>query len=64
MFQETVEVDYIKCVYCGHGFDGRDALNYQVDSKIVKCPKCSRKNDVSVNIEFVSVPYEDDEDDE
>jgi len=49
---ETANIDDCVCVYCGHKFDGQIAINNDLDTSIVECPKCNKEMKVLLSVEY------------
>lgn len=58
MKDETKTIDYIECVYCGNIFDGAQACNYDLECRIVECPKCRKEMEVYISAEFLCHPID------
>ena len=57
---QTTCIDDIICPYCGHKFDGEKAINGDMDCLInPECPKCKRKMEVSISVEYMATAIED-----
>jgi len=41
--KETINYDVCECVYCGHIFNGREAMNGDMDKSSVECPNCEKE---------------------
>lgn len=56
---ETICVDNCICVYCGYLFNGRNAMNADMDETYVTCPKCGKEMKVFISVSYVCTPLED-----
>jgi len=50
---ETISVDTCICPYCGHEFNGRRAINDDLDKRIIECPKCKKEMEVYPSVEYM-----------
>lgn len=54
---ETKCIDNCICCYCGHSFDGRNAMNGDMDTIEITCPKCGKEMNVFISVSYVcSIP--------
>lgn len=64
---ETRCVDEAICPKCKNKFNGEKAVNYEIGSKIIKCPHCKVKIEIYTSVEYhcqlAEDEYEDDFDD-
>lgn len=56
---QTKCIDYCICPYCGHKFDGEEALNWDMCVRNIICPKCEKEMEVSFSIEYMCTTIED-----
>lgn len=56
-FEETIEIDNIRCPWCGELFDGRDATNNNQDLNMVDCPHCENRIEIFQSVEYLAQPY-------
>jgi len=40
---QTYSIDTCVCPYCGHDFDGKRAINNDLDTRLINCPKCEKE---------------------
>jgi len=59
---QTYSIDNCVCPYCGHEFDGKRAINNDLDTRIIKCPKCEKEMEVYPSVEYWCVAIKDWED--
>lgn len=50
--REKTNVDDCECVYCGFKFDGKEAINNDLDECIVYCPSCDAEMSVLMSVEY------------
>lgn len=50
--EETNNIDDCECVYCGHKFDGQTAINKDLDTERVLCPKCNKEMRVLLSVAY------------
>jgi NAD-dependent SIR2 family protein deacetylase len=51
--KETINYDVCECVYCGHIFNGREAMNGDMDKSSVECPNCEKEMNISISVQYV-----------
>jgi len=54
--EETNNVDKCECVYCGYMFNGRDAVDADLDTNFIICPKCKKRMKVFMSVEYLCLP--------
>lgn len=59
MFDQTVEVDNIRCPWCGELFDGQSATNNNQDKRRVECPYCEGNIEIFQSVEYLSFPRDE-----
>lgn len=59
MVKHTKNIDNCECIYCHHKFDGHTAINNNLDTLIVECPKCNRQMGVLLSVEYSCYELED-----
>ena len=52
MVNNTKNVDDCECIYCHHKFDGSRAINNDLDSVSVECPKCNKEMGILLSVEY------------
>ena len=56
--KQTITVDDIECPYCGHTFDGSDAVNGDMDCTGVECPSCNKHMEIMISVEYMATSCE------
>ena len=56
---QTKCIDDCICPYCGHKFDGQNALNYDMSREWAFCPSCNKEMKVEVSIEYMCTTIDD-----
>ena len=52
---QTKCIDDIICPNCGHKFDGRDAINADMDCMSnIFCPNCNGEMEISISVEYMA----------
>ena len=59
--EETKCIDNCICPYCGHEFDGQRAINNDLDTRLIDCPKCEKEMEVWTSVEYMCVTIDDDD---
>ena len=58
---QTYSIDSCVCPYCGHEFDGKRAINGDLDTRLINCPKCEKEMEVYPSVEYWCVAIKDEE---
>ena len=56
--KQTKCIDDCICPYCGHKFDGAEALNYDMYISSIMCPECEKFMEVSISVEYMCTEIE------
>jgi len=59
--EETKCIDNCICPYCGHEFNGQRAINNDLDTRLIDCPKCEKEMEVWTSVEYMCVAINDEE---
>lgn len=57
--EETKCVDYCICPYCGHKFNGKLAINGNLDERIIECPICEKEMEVFPSVKYTCTAIPD-----
>jgi len=61
---QTYSIDSCVCPYCGHEFNGKRAINNDLDTRLINCPKCEKEMEVYPSVEYWCVAIKDEEEGE